>query len=117
MRPMEPTCGKCGGVMTPANARERPELFLHDECLPNELRREKRTVVTCRVCQIGYYAEKGHDCPGDADTGEVAVLEVLVGKDWIEWDRLTLHGGHQWNPGSLDHLKPRTRIRFEKAPK
>ena len=31
-----PTCGKCGGVMTPANSRKRPELFLHDDCLPAE---------------------------------------------------------------------------------
>lgn len=33
----EPTCGKCGGVMTPENARHSPELFLHDRCLPPEL--------------------------------------------------------------------------------
>lgn len=33
----EPLCGKCGKVMTPKNARHRPELFLHDECLPYEL--------------------------------------------------------------------------------
>ena len=34
----EPTCGKCGQAMTPANARLRPELFLHDECLPDDLK-------------------------------------------------------------------------------
>jgi len=33
---MEPTCGKCGVVMTPEDARLRPELFLHDGCLPDE---------------------------------------------------------------------------------
>lgn len=32
----QPTCGKCGKVMTPENARLRPELFLHDACLPTE---------------------------------------------------------------------------------
>lgn len=34
----KPLCGKCGEVMTPENARMRPELFLHDACLPDELR-------------------------------------------------------------------------------
>jgi hypothetical protein len=34
----EPICGKCRKVMTPENASERPELFLHDECLPKEFR-------------------------------------------------------------------------------
>lgn len=33
-----PTCGKCGGEMTRENARLRPELFLHDACLPDELK-------------------------------------------------------------------------------
>ncbi len=36
--PKEPTCGKCGEVMTPADSRIRPELFLHDACLPDELK-------------------------------------------------------------------------------
>jgi hypothetical protein len=35
---MQPTCGKCGGVMTPADSWIHPELFLHDDCLPEELR-------------------------------------------------------------------------------
>jgi hypothetical protein len=34
-----PICGKCGGEMTPDNSTVRPELFLHDECLPPELQR------------------------------------------------------------------------------
>lgn len=33
----EPTCGKCGGVMTPADSTIHPEYFLHDACLPPEL--------------------------------------------------------------------------------
>ncbi len=33
-----PICGKCRGVMTRENARLRPELFLHDGCLPDELK-------------------------------------------------------------------------------
>lgn len=36
--PAEPTCEKCGGLMTPDNSRIHPELFLHDRCLPEELR-------------------------------------------------------------------------------
>ena len=36
----EPHCGRCGGLMTPQNARHRPELFLHDACLLDELKRE-----------------------------------------------------------------------------
>lgn len=32
-----PNCGKCGKAMTPENAKYRPELFLHDACLPDEL--------------------------------------------------------------------------------
>lgn len=42
----EPMCGKCGKAMTPDNARIRPELFLHDECLPEELK-PQTTVGTC----------------------------------------------------------------------
>ncbi len=34
----QPLCGKCGKSMTPENARIRPELFLHDACLPDELK-------------------------------------------------------------------------------
>jgi hypothetical protein len=34
----EPKCGKCGGVMTPKDSKIRPELFLHDACLPDELK-------------------------------------------------------------------------------
>ncbi len=33
-----PNCGKCGLEMTPENARHRPELFLHDDCLPDDLK-------------------------------------------------------------------------------
>lgn len=33
-----PRCGKCGKVMTRENARLRPELFLHDACLPDGLK-------------------------------------------------------------------------------
>lgn len=41
-----PTCGKCGGVMTRENARIHPELFLHDSCLPDDLRQEKDVVLS-----------------------------------------------------------------------
>src|SRR4051812_48532269 len=37
-RQEEPTCGKCGKVMTPKDSRIHPELFLHDACLPDELK-------------------------------------------------------------------------------
>jgi len=45
-----PWCGKCGGAMTPENARLRPELFLHDACLPDELKdcADQRTVLNVR---------------------------------------------------------------------
>ncbi len=33
----QPTCAKCGGVMTPGNSRVHPEWFLHDACLPDEV--------------------------------------------------------------------------------
>ncbi len=36
--PRVPVCGKCNLPMTPADSRLRPELFLHDACLPAELR-------------------------------------------------------------------------------
>jgi hypothetical protein len=46
----QPTCGKCGGIMTPENARKRPELFLHDCCLPVELRPPKeRHDGVCKI--------------------------------------------------------------------
>lgn len=33
-----PNCAKCGLAMSPENAKRRPELFLHDSCLPDELK-------------------------------------------------------------------------------
>lgn len=33
-----PICEKCGLPMTPQDSRLRPELFLHDRCLPEDLR-------------------------------------------------------------------------------
>ncbi len=42
----EPTCVKCGKVMTPENARLRPELFLHDGCLPDELKPQVMTTAS-----------------------------------------------------------------------
>lgn len=33
----EPRCGRCGIVMTPETAKLRPELFLHDACLPPDI--------------------------------------------------------------------------------
>ncbi len=37
----QPTCGKCGQEMTRDNAKLRPELFLHDACLPDELKPQR----------------------------------------------------------------------------
>jgi hypothetical protein len=34
----KPLCGKCGQAMTPGDSRVHPELFLHDACLPEELK-------------------------------------------------------------------------------
>lgn len=48
----EPRCGKCGGVMTPQNAKVRPELFLHDACLPEELRPALRRATLIADCTI-----------------------------------------------------------------
>src|SRR4051812_10852774 len=36
-----PVCGKCGKVMTPEDSRIHPEYFLHDACLPEELKIQK----------------------------------------------------------------------------
>lgn len=33
-----PICGKCGRVMRPEDSRIHPEYFLHDACLPDELK-------------------------------------------------------------------------------
>jgi len=33
----EVTCAVCNGPLTPENAKLRPELFLHDSCLPHAL--------------------------------------------------------------------------------
>ncbi len=38
---MTPICAKCGKPMTPETARIHPEYFLHDACLPDELRPPK----------------------------------------------------------------------------
>ena len=40
-----PTCGACGLVMTPADSRIHPELFLHDACLQGELKEKQAPVV------------------------------------------------------------------------
>lgn len=42
----QPKCGKCGKVMTPQNASIRPELFLHDDCLPDELKPQTPTTAS-----------------------------------------------------------------------
>ncbi len=33
-----PMCGQCGLEMTPENSKIHPEYFLHDACLPDELK-------------------------------------------------------------------------------
>lgn len=46
----EPTCGKCGKIMTLADSLISPELFLHDAYLPEELKpavRETPFGMTC----------------------------------------------------------------------
>ena len=47
---MGPTCGKCGRTMTPADSRIRPELFLHDACLPDELKPAEPSEMTAEQC-------------------------------------------------------------------
>lgn len=47
-----PTCGKCGREMTPQNARIRPELFLHDACLPPELMPAKKQQDRAKAAAI-----------------------------------------------------------------
>lgn len=39
----QPKCGKCGKVMTPENSKIHPEYFLHDACLPDDLRPDPKT--------------------------------------------------------------------------
>lgn len=53
MNTYRPTCGKCGGVMTPADSRIRPELFLHDACLPAELMEARKPARPRVVCLCG----------------------------------------------------------------
>lgn len=45
-----PHCNKCGYEMTPESARIHPELFLHDACLPNELKPVAELVGGCPTC-------------------------------------------------------------------
>jgi hypothetical protein len=51
-----PTCAKCGGVMTPQNARVHPEYFLHDACLPEELRPAAPALAPQTEYQRGFIA-------------------------------------------------------------
>lgn len=44
-----PNCGKCGLAMTPTNSKLRPELFLHDECLPDEIKPIPRADLQARL--------------------------------------------------------------------
>jgi hypothetical protein len=81
----EPTCGKCGGMMTPQNARQRPELFLHDACLPDELKPAPRWPSECADC--------GAKVRSDAEAFIHACLHS-GDRQWCE------HG----NPAKLNHL-------------
>lgn len=84
----QPTCGKCGGVMTPKNARIHPEWFLHDTCLPDECAPiEKRPdchhpasmydtrlesgTRFCRVCEL-------QDRCRDAETREIELSREVA---------------------------------------
>ena len=55
---MMPTCAKCGLEMTPQNARHRPELFLHDACLPDELRPSSSALRMWQCDKIKELADK-----------------------------------------------------------
>jgi hypothetical protein len=80
----EPTCGACGGIMTPANARQHPELFLHDRCLPDELRPPEEQ-HNCRRCKINgltkteaFIHEKLHDGSSEwSEFGNPSKLNAL----------------------------------------
>jgi hypothetical protein len=81
MADTEPTCGKCQGIMTPYNATIHPELFLHDRCLPNELRPPDRR-LSCIFCKID-----------GLNRAEAFLHEKLHSGDkrWSEWGEQKLN--------------------------
>lgn len=48
----------------------------------------------------------------EPDVQEVAVFEVLVQGQWVEWNRLERKNGQQWDGLMLNCYRPRCRIRF-----
>lgn len=53
-----PRCGKCGRAMTPKDSRIHPEFFLHDACLPDELKPQPEPMAV---------ASHGPDAPKTTD--------------------------------------------------
>lgn len=48
----------------------------------------------------------------EPDVQEVAVFEVQVGDQWVEWNRLERKSGQQWDTNLLAGYRPRCRSRF-----
>lgn len=75
----EPVCGKCGKVMTPQNAFMRPELFLHDDCLPDEYKPTTRPLPLKEYLGDSVYAEfDGFTVTLYLDNGEGRHSEIVL---------------------------------------
>lgn len=98
-----PTCGKCGGVMTPENAKIRPELFLHDKCLPEEFQ---------RAWSSARHPHEPEIPPSIDSDGRCRVCRLLVENDTLRTglDRLVALYGHYAE--LLNQYDGGTRIRF-----
>ncbi len=72
----KPVCGKCGKVMTPKDSRVHPEYFLHDACLPYELKPQPEPQA---VSSHGPTAPKTHEEAQFFHDGFLAGATVYAG--------------------------------------
>lgn len=84
-----PSCAKCGLEMTPDNARVHPEYFLHDNCLPDELKPKAKSPLVQKPLTGRWRWSNGTLCCGtmriarldfDTDPSHEFQEELL---DWI----------------------------------
>lgn len=77
-----PTCAKCGMPMNPANSKIRPELFLHDACLPTELAQQKTNQSKTLTRQVEEMVDKKIKLEGLASE-IIATLQVNIDRGYI----------------------------------
>lgn len=77
-----PTCAKCGMPMNPSNAKTRPELFLHDACLPSELLQQNPKPVKTLTRQVEEIIDKKIRLAGLAKD-ILATLQVNIERGYI----------------------------------